>query len=63
MVLADLGAKITQALRKLNSKSQIDETTLNELLTEIASALLASDVNIKYIAKLRDSVKTQVALQ
>ena len=27
----------------------IDEATLNELLTEISSALLSSDVNIKYI--------------
>lgn len=62
-MLADLGAKITQALRKLNSKQNIDEATLNELLTEIASALLASDVNIKYISKLRDAVKTQVTLQ
>ena len=60
MVLADLGAKITQALRKLNSKQQIDESVLTELLNEIASALLSSDVNIKYIAKLRDAVKMQV---
>ena len=49
MVLADLGAKMTAALRKLNNKQNIDEATLNELLTEIASALLSSDVNIKYI--------------
>ena len=63
MVLADLGAKITQALRKLNQKQTIDETTLNELLTEIASALLASDVNIHYINNLRNAVKTQVGLQ
>jgi signal recognition particle subunit SRP54 len=46
MVLADLGAKISGALKKLNSKQVIDESTLNELLTEIASALLSSDVNI-----------------
>ena len=63
MVLADLGAKITQALRKLNQKQVIDETTLNELLTEIASALLASDVNIHYINNLRNAVKTAVTLQ
>ena len=63
MVLADLGAKITQALRKLNQKQTIDEATLNELLTEIASALLASDVNIHYINNLRNAVKTQVSLQ
>ena len=58
MVLADLGAKITAAMRKLNSKQNIDETVLNELLTEIASALLSSDVNIHYINKLRNAVKT-----
>ena len=32
-------------------------------MTEIASALLSADVNIKYVAKLRDAVKTQVTLQ
>jgi signal recognition particle subunit SRP54 len=63
MVLGDLGAKITNALKKLQSKQIIDEATLNELLTEIASALLSSDVNIKFIAKLRDAVKTKAALQ
>jgi signal recognition particle subunit SRP54 len=35
---------------------------LNEILTDIASALLSADVNIKFVAKLRDSVKTQVTL-
>jgi len=41
----------------------VDETILNELLTDIASALLQSDVNIHYINDLRNSVKTQVSLQ
>ena len=63
MVLGDLGAKITNALKKLQSKQVIDETTINELLTEIASALLSSDVNIKFIAKLRDAVKTKATQQ
>jgi len=40
MVLADLGAKITAALRKLNTASTVDEKLLNEIVTEIASALL-----------------------
>jgi len=62
MVLADLGAKITAAMQKLNKKQTIDATVLNELLTEIASALLSSDVNIHYINKLRNAVKTQVTL-
>jgi len=62
MVLADLGQKISAALRKLNQATVIDEKLLNEILTEIASALLSADVNIKYVAKLRDAVKTQVTL-
>ena len=32
-------------------------------MTEIASALLTSDVNIKYVSKLRSAVQTQVKLQ
>ena len=63
MVLAELGAKLTQALRRINNETVIDEKILNELLTEIASALLTSDVNIHYINNLRNSVKTQVTLQ
>jgi signal recognition particle subunit SRP54 len=63
MVLADLGAKLTQALRKINTTTVMDETMLTELLTDIAGALLSSDVNIHYINNLRNSVKTQVSLQ
>jgi signal recognition particle subunit SRP54 len=63
MVLADLGAKITAALAKLNKAQVIDEKLLNEILTEIASALLTSDVNIKFVQKLRDEVISQVKLQ
>lgn len=63
MVLAELGQKIGQALKKLNAATVIDDKLLMEILTEIAGALLNADVNIKYVAKLRDSVKTQVSLQ
>lgn len=31
-------------------------------MSEIASALLNADVNIKFVVKMRDSVKTQVGL-
>ena len=41
----------------------IDDKLLQEILTEIASALLSSDVNIKYVMRLRDQVKLQVSLQ
>ena len=62
MVLADLGAKIQEALRKINNSKVVDEKLLTDLLTEIASALLLSDVNIHYINTMRNAVKTQVTL-
>jgi signal recognition particle GTPase len=40
----------------------MDEKLLNELLTDIASALLSSDVNIHYINDMRNAVKTQVMI-
>jgi signal recognition particle subunit SRP54 len=58
MVLAELGQKIGNALKKLNQVTVIDDKVITEVLTDIASALLSADVNIKYVAKLRDSVKT-----
>ena len=58
MVLAELGARLTQALRKINNTTVVDDKVLNELLTDIASALLSSDININYINNLRNSVKT-----
>lgn len=62
MVLAELGQKITKALRKMRDAPVIDEKVLQDILTDIASALLSADVNIKYVARLRDSVKSQVML-
>ena len=62
MVLAELGQKITSALKKLNQATVIDEKLLDEILKEIANALMLADVNIKYVLKLRDAVKTQVSL-
>jgi signal recognition particle subunit SRP54 len=58
MVLAELGQKISSALKKLNQASVIDEKIIQEILNEIASALLSADVNIKYVARLQNAVKT-----
>jgi signal recognition particle subunit SRP54 len=62
MVLAELGTKIQDALKKMNKATAIDDKLLQEILQEIAMALLAADVNIKYVARMRDNVKTQVSL-
>lgn len=57
MVLADLGRKITTALRSLGNATIINQEVLDSLLTEIARALISADVNINLVKKLRDNVK------
>ena len=46
MVLADLGSKVAIALRKMTQATVIDQTVMNEMLTEICKALLQADVNV-----------------
>lgn len=53
MVLGDLGRKITSALQKFSRSTVIDENTIKECLGEISNALLASDVSVKYVLKMR----------
>ena len=56
MVLADLGRKITSALSKLNKKTLIDEDAVKECLQEICNALLASDIDVRYVMKMRENI-------
>lgn len=57
MVLADLGRKITSALRSLGNATIINQEVLDSLLDQIVRALLAADVNINLVKALRDNVK------
>ena len=59
MVLAKLGQRISGALRKLNQATVLDEKTLNICLSEIVKALLSSDVNVKYVLRLRSNIQAQ----
>lgn len=63
MVLADLGSRISMALRTMTTQTIIDEEAVDLLLKEIGSALLAADVNIKLVAKLRKNVKAKINLE
>jgi len=63
MVLAELGEQISNALKKLNKASVIDDKLLDEILKEICNALMYSDVNIKYVMELRKTVNNQIKLQ
>lgn len=60
MVLGELGNKISAALRKLQNSTSIDDAVIKECLKDVASALLSADVNIRYVARLRDQVMLQV---
>mmetsp|Transcript_48811 Transcript_48811/g.116189 ORF Transcript_48811/g.116189 Transcript_48811/m.116189 type:complete len:494 (+) Transcript_48811:54-1535(+) len=63
MVLAELGTRITAAMRNMTAHTVIDEEAVDIMLKEIASALLSSDVNIKLVAKLRKNVKARINLE
>ncbi|EER04636.1 signal recognition particle 54 kDa protein 2 [Perkinsus marinus ATCC 50983] len=66
MVLNDLSSQLTSALRSLqkaaSSLNEEDDEPLEECLKEIAKALLQADVNVKYVSKLRQSIRTQMKL-
>ena len=60
MVLGDLGRKITSAIQKLTRSTVIDEQTIKDCLSEIGNALLASDVSVKYVFKLRENITNRL---
>lgn len=57
MVLADLGRKITSALKSLSNATVINEEVLNAMLKEICAALLEADVNVQMVKALRTNIK------
>lgn len=61
MVLAELGGKLRESLRKLQASSSIDTDALNLLLSEISRALIESDVNVNLVMKLRENIKERVS--
>ena len=63
MVLAELGRKISTALRGLNNKSTIDEKVLKQLLNEISRALMDADVSLTVIKEIRDNIKNIVSME
>ncbi|KAI7870552.1 SRP54-type protein [Spinellus fusiger] len=62
MVLADLGRKINNALSELTKAPLVDEKVLDALLRDICAALLASDVNVMLVHRLRVNVKKSINL-
>jgi signal recognition particle subunit SRP54 len=60
MVLAELGGKLRDSLRKLHTSSGVGKSELNGLLGDIARALIEADVNVKLVMTLRDNIKKKV---
>ena len=56
MVLAELGQKLTGALKKLNQASTVDDKTIKACLNEIAIALLQADVNVELVKKMKNDI-------
>ena len=63
MVLAELGSKISNALKKLHKVDVVNEETLKVCLNEIVTALLQADVNVHQVKKMRDAVTLQFKVQ
>lgn len=62
MVLADLGKKLTTALRSFAQEPVIDEKVLDALLRDVCAALLESDVNVRLVQQLRRNIKSIINL-
>lgn len=61
MVLAELGGKLRDSLRKLHSSSgRVTKEQLNALLGDISRALIESDVNVKMVMEMREKIKDKV---
>lgn len=60
MVLADLGRKVTAALRSLGNATIINQEVLDQLLKEVCTALIESDVNIRLVKQLRENVRAVI---
>jgi len=60
MVLAELGGKLRESIRKLQTSSSLDSASLDTLLGEISRALIESDVNVKLVMTLRNNIKNRV---
>ena len=57
MVLAELGGKLRQSLRKLHAASSIDEELITAILSEVSRALIESDVNVQTVLTVRNNMK------
>ena len=58
--MQNLGRRINAAVNDLTRSATLDEKAFEAMIKEICNALVESDVNIKLVAGLRNSIKKTV---
>ena len=59
MVLDDLGTSLRSSLDKLQGKSRLSESDVEEIVKEIQRSLLSADVDVSLVMELSDSIKAR----
>ena len=59
MVLDDLGSSLRSSLDKLQGKTRLSESDVEEIVKEIQRSLLSADVDVSLVMELSDSIKTR----
>ena len=62
MVLIELGRKITNAFKRMDDTTTINDAIIKRVLGEIGMALLQADVSISFVKRLKDNVNMQLKL-
>lgn len=60
MVLAELGNRLSSALRTMRNSTLVDKEALDNLLKEVGDALLAADVNQRLVIQLKVNIQKTV---
>ena len=60
MVLNDLGAALANALKRVGTHVLVDDAVVSETLKEVCNALLAADVSVASVVRLRKNVQSEV---
>ena len=60
MVLSELGRRLQAAVSDLTRSPNLDEKAFEDMLSQICSALITADVNVKLVSNLRKAIRTQV---
>ena len=59
MVLDDLGTSLRSSLDKLQGKTRLSESDVEEIVKEIQRSLLSADVDVSLVMELSDSIKSR----